>query len=46
MGLGATGPDARCKIGPPVESIELRKITSVISCTPSAVEAWEKAPWG
>lgn len=45
MGLAATGPGKGCKIGPPAD-IELRAITSVLECTPEAVVAWEKAPWG
>lgn len=45
MGLAASGPSASCRIGPAVESIELRKITSVIAVTPEAVARWESAPW-
>lgn len=45
MGLASIGPDASCKIGPKVESITLRSITSVIAVTPAAVERWEKGPW-
>lgn len=45
MGLAATGPNASCRIGPAVESLELRAITAVVACTPEAVAAWEKAPW-
>jgi len=44
MGLAATGPDKQSKVGPAAD-IELRKITSVIACTPEAVAAWEAAPW-
>ena len=44
MGLAATGPDKQSKIGPAAD-IEVRKITSVIKCTPEAVAAWELAPW-
>lgn len=44
MGLAATGPNSECRIGPAAD-IELRNITSVIACTPEAVEAWQKAPW-
>jgi hypothetical protein len=45
MGLAANGPSVNCRIGPPAE-ITLRKITAVAEVTPTAVEAWEKAPWG
>ena len=44
MGLAATGPDTQSKVGPSAD-IEVRKITSVIECTPDAVKAWETAPW-
>ena len=44
MGLAATGPSKGCRIGPAAD-IELRKITSVVSCTPEATKAWEGAPW-
>ena len=44
MGLTATGPDKASKVGPAAE-IEVRKITSVIECTPEAIAAWEAAPW-
>jgi hypothetical protein len=44
MGLASVGPMTGCKIGPPAD-IEIRNITSVVECTPAAVDAWEKAPW-
>lgn len=44
MGLAATGPDKQSKVGPAAD-IEVRKITSVMKCTPEAVAAWEAAPW-
>jgi len=44
MGLAANGPDKQSKVGPAAD-IEVRKITSVIECTPEAVAAWEAAPW-
>lgn len=44
MGLAATGPSATCRIGPSAD-IVLRKITGVLSVTPAAVAAWERAPW-
>ena len=44
MGLAATGPNKNCRIGPSAD-ISLRDITSVIECTPHAVQAWERAPW-
>lgn len=44
MGLAGAGPTKECRIGPPA-NITLRKITSVLECTPEAVKAWEAAPW-
>ena len=44
MGLAATGPNKSCKVGPAAD-ISLRKITSVMECTPEATQAWENAPW-
>lgn len=45
MGLASQGPKAGCRIGPAVENIELRDITSISDVSPEAVERWEKAPW-
>lgn len=45
LGLANTGPVGDARIGPPAD-IELRDITCVAECTPQAVTAWEKAPWG
>lgn len=45
MGLASNGPTSGCRIGPAVEEIELRKITSVIAVSPEAVKLWESAPW-
>jgi hypothetical protein len=44
LGLAATGPVRGARIGPAAD-VELRDITSVATCTPEAVIAWEKAPW-
>jgi hypothetical protein len=44
MGLAAMGPVKGARIGPAAD-IDLRDITSVIRCTPEAVQAWEGAPW-
>jgi hypothetical protein len=45
LGLAVTGPNYKCRVGPPATSIELRKISCVAECTPEAVSAWERAPW-
>jgi uncharacterized protein DUF6948 len=44
LGLASIGPVKGSRIGPAAD-LELRDITSVATCTPTAVEAWEKAPW-
>lgn len=43
LGLAATGPDAKCQIGPRAD-ITLRAITCVADVAPEAVKAWEAAP--
>ena len=43
MGLAANGPGKGSRIGETVESIELRKVTSVVEMTAKAVEAWTEA---
>ncbi len=45
LGLAATGPDARCRIGPKVPGITLWKITGIFLCTDEAAKAWEAGPW-
>lgn len=45
FGLAVTGPNAACRIGPAMPSIELRGITAVVEMNPEAVAAWEVAPW-
>jgi hypothetical protein len=44
LGLATHGPLAGSRVGPAAD-ITLRKVTSVIECTPEAVERWEAAPW-
>lgn len=44
VGLAATGPNRNSRVGPAAD-ITLRNITCVIECTPTAVAAWELAPW-
>jgi hypothetical protein len=44
MGLASLGPVKGARVGPAAD-ISLRDITSVIECTPDAVQAWENAPW-
>lgn len=45
LGLAATGPTKRCRIGPAVPSIILRGVTAVLEATKEAAKAWEEAPW-
>lgn len=45
MGLASMGPKKGSRVGPPVSTIELREITSVIACNDSAAQAFELAPW-
>ena len=45
LGLTTEGPNKDCRIGPAAEELQLRDITSVALCTPTAVTAWEAAPW-
>lgn len=45
LGLAAYGPGIGHRVGPAAPSITLHGITSVIECTPQAVEAWSKASW-
>lgn len=44
MALAESGPTSDCRVGPPAD-IEVRKITSVVECSPEAVKAWEKGYW-
>lgn len=45
LGLAATGPDARCRVTPPVPSITLHKVTAVMGVSDEAVKAWLAQPW-
>ena len=46
IGLATTGPDKDCKIGPVAHELTLNDITSVVACTPGAVDKWESAGFG
>lgn len=43
MGLAASGPDKKSRIGATADQITLRKITAVTEVAPAAVAAWTKA---
>lgn len=45
LGLAATGPTDKCRIGPAVPSLKVWKITGIFECTPAAVDAWRAQPW-
>jgi len=45
LGLAAIGPQKGSKITPPVPSIELDGVTSVMACTDIAEEQWKKQIW-
>jgi hypothetical protein len=45
LGLASSGPSSQCRVGNPVESIELRGVTAVLDVSPQAVEKWEASPW-
>lgn len=46
IGLASIGPDRECKIGPVALELTLNDITSVVACTPGAVDKWESAGFG
>lgn len=46
LGLAATGPNEKCRIGPKVPKLTAWKITAVLDCTSEAAEQWEKDLWG
>ena len=45
VGLAESGPTKGCRVGPAAPEMTLFDITSVLTCTPEAVERWEAAPW-
>jgi hypothetical protein len=45
LGLAATGPGPKCRIGPKVPSVTLWKISGLFTCTGEAAKAWEAGPW-
>ena len=44
-GLCVTGPSQKCRIGPAVDTVEVRRVTTVGLVSERAVEAFEAAPW-
>jgi hypothetical protein len=45
LGLAGIGPQKGSKIGPQVPDLACNEVTSIVGCTPKAVEAWEAEPW-
>lgn len=45
VGLAEGGPTKSCRVGPACDEMTLFDITSVLACSPAAVEAWERSPW-
>lgn len=41
LGLAKVGPVGESKIGPPVETLHLKGVTSIASCSPEATELWD-----
>ena len=45
LGLASTGPQKGSRITPPVPSIKLNGVTSIIDCTKDAIKKWEDQIW-
>ncbi len=45
VGLAATGPMAGSKVSPAAPKMEIFDITSILHCSPEAIEQWESEPW-
>ena len=45
LGLAANGPSNACKVGPAVQGVTLRDVTSVIECSEEATKKFEAGPW-
>lgn len=44
-GLAVTGPNAECRIGPAVDEVQVRRVTTVALVSSEAVKAFEAQPW-
>jgi hypothetical protein len=44
-GLAVTGPDQSCRIGPAVDEVQARRVTTVAIVSDVAVKAFEAQPW-
>jgi len=45
LGLATSGPLEGSRVGPAAAEFVIYKLTSVVTCTPEAVDAWERASW-
>ena len=45
LGLASTGPTKTCRVGPPVPSITLQGVTSIMEVSDVAAAAWKTTPW-
>ena len=45
LGLASIGPQKGSKITPPIPSIELDGVTSIMDTTVEAVNTWKSQPW-
>jgi hypothetical protein len=45
LGLAASGPGAGCRVSRAVPELTVWDVTSVVTCTPEAIERMELGPW-
>ena len=46
LGLAANGPTSNCRISPvAAPELKLHRVTSISTCSATAVKAWEGSPW-
>jgi len=45
LGLASTGPMAGSRISPPIPSIDLNGVSSIMECSQSSVKEWESGKW-
>ncbi len=46
LDLAANGPGPQCFVSPEVDTAIISEVREILVCSPKAVEAWKKAPWG
>ena len=45
LGLAATGPVGKSRVGAQAPSMLVTAVTAIVDCTPDARKQWESAPW-